>query len=184
MPTPPVDLPREQKRVTARAIAATLVSAVVLSVVTFGLPEAVDLPSDLAARFAFVLRLDLVVGLWVVFAVRQVARIRFNSAEDSRGSAYATPSDRLAVPAAFLQNTLEQAFVAILAHLAMATVSGPYPLAYVAGAVGLFCVGRVSFLAGYPKGAGGRAFGIVLTVIPTLGAYLWAAVAIVIDVAT
>lgn len=183
MPTPSVDLPREQRRVTARAIAATLVSIAVLSAATFGLPAVTDLPSDLAARFAFVLRLDLVVGLWVVFAVRQVARIRFISAEDSRGSAYAPPSQRLAVPAAFLQNTLEQAFVAVLAHLALATVSGPDPLAYVAGAVGLFSIGRICFLAGYSKGAGGRAFGIVLTVIPTLGAYLWAAVATVMDVA-
>lgn len=181
MPTPFVDLPREQRRVTVRAIAATLVSIAVLSAATFGLPAVIDLPSDLAARFAFVLRLDLVVGLWVVFAVRQVARIRFISAEDSRGSAYAPPSQRLAVPAAFLQNTLEQAFVAVLAHLAMATVPGAYSLAYVAGAVVLFCVGRVCFLGGYPKGAAGRAFGIVLTVVPTLGAYVWAAVAAVMD---
>ena len=93
-------------------------------------------------------------------------------------------SPRIAVYAAFLQNTLEQAFVAVLAHLALATVSGPSPLAYVAGAVVLFCVGRICFLAGYPKGAGGRAFGIVLTVIPTLGAYVWAAVAIAIEVVT
>jgi hypothetical protein len=184
MPTPPVDLPREQKRITVRAIAATLVSVIVLSAATFGLPGAIDLPSDSAARFAFVVRFDLILGLWVVFAVRQVARIRFISAEDSRGSAYAPPSDRLAVPAAFLQNTLEQAFVAVMAHLAMATVSGPYSLAYVAGAVVLFCVGRVCFLAGYPKGAAGRAFGIVLTVIPTLGAYVWAAVATVMDLAS
>lgn len=163
---------------------ATLVSAVVLCSVTTGLPAVVEVPNEMAARLAFAVRLDMIVGLWVVFAIRQVARIRFNSADDSRGSAYAPPSPRLAVPAAFLQNTLEQAFVAVLAHLALATVPGDYSLAYIVGAVALFCVGRVCFLIGYPHGAGGRAFGVVLTVVPTLGAFVWSAVAIAIELVT
>lgn len=174
---PPVDLPREQRRVVARAVAAIFASAAVLLAFTFGLPEIVDLPADMGARLAFVLRLDLVVGLWVLLGIRQVARVRFVSAEDNPGSAYGPPSSKLAVPAAFLQNTLEQAVVAVIGHLALSTVSGDYPLAFIAGAVALFCVGRVCFLIGYPHGAGGRAFGVVLTMIPTFGAYGWTLIA-------
>src|SRR3546814_10394542 len=75
---------------------------------------------------------------------------------------------------AFLQNTLEQAVAAVGAHLALATlISGP-PLALIPGAVFLFAIGRITFLRGYRQGAGARAFGIVTTVIPTIGAYGWA----------
>ncbi len=80
------------------------------------------------------------------------------------------------MPAAFLQNTLEQAFIAIVGHLALATTAGEASLGYVVGAVALFCLGRVTFLRGYPQGAAGRAFGIATTAIPTIGAYIWALV--------
>lgn len=171
---PKVDLPAEQKRVRRKAVLAVIVCLLVLAPVTLGLPLWFAFPTGLAERLAFVLRADLVVALWVVVAIRIVAKIRFDSREDNAGSAFSPPSPRLAVPAAFLQNTLEQALIAIMAHLALATTAGEAPLAYVLGAVALFCVGRVTFLRGYPHGAGGRAFGIVTTVIPTLGAFGWA----------
>jgi hypothetical protein len=78
------------------------------------------------------------------------------------------------VPRAFLQNTLEQAFIAALGLLALATVEGEAALAYVVATVVLFSLGRAAFLRGYPRGAGGRAFGIATTALPTVGAYGWA----------
>ncbi|MBJ7411249.1 MAG: MAPEG family protein [Phenylobacterium sp.] len=178
---PPVDLRAEQKRVRRQAIYAGLVCLLVLVAASFGLPPWFAFPDEMAERLAFVLRADLVVALWVVVAIRIVAKIRFESPEDNAGSAFSPPSPRLAVPAAFLQNTLEQAFIAIVGHLALATMPGEAPLAYVVGAVALFCLGRVTFLRGYPRGAGGRAFGIATTAIPTVGAYAWVLVALVFD---
>jgi hypothetical protein len=172
--TPPdIDLPREQARVRRQAAIAFIVCLGVLGATTYAAPVWFDLPTELAERFAFVLRVDIVVALWVVLAIRMVAKIRFNSAEDNAGSAFARPSPRLAVPGAFLQNTLEQAFIAVLGHLALATTAGEWPLGYVVGSVILFCIGRLTFLRGYPKGAGGRAFGVAATAIPTVGAYIW-----------
>lgn len=130
----------------------------------------------MADRVAFCLRANLVLGFWVLLAVRRVANVRFASSADNAGSAFSRPSARLAVPAAFLQNTLEQAFVAALGILALATTRGEAALAYIVGAVVLFSVGRITFLRGYPHGAGGRAFGIAATALPIIGAYCWAIV--------
>lgn len=173
-PSPPkVDLPTEQKRVIRGGLISAVVCAVVLAACAYLLPMWVSFPTDLTERLAFTLRADALLGLWVVVAVRMVSKVRFYSAEDSAGSAYSKPSPRLAVRAAFLQNTLEQAFIAIVGHLALATVNDDTALAYILGAVLLFCVGRITFWRGYPKGAGGRAFGIVTTALPTIGAYGW-----------
>ena len=170
---PKIDLAAEQRGVRRQAVFAFLVTAPILALGAFGLPAVYGTPVDLAERFAFVIRADLILGLWVLIAVRMVSRIRFVSAEDSAGSAYAPPSPRLAVPSAFLQNTLEQAFVALVSHLALATIPGGMALGYIAAAVVLFSLGRLTFLLGYSRGAHGRAFGMVVTVLPTLGAAAW-----------
>ena len=60
--------------------------------------------------------------------------------------------------------------------LALATARGEAALAYIVAAVVLFSVGRIAFLRGYPRGAAGRAFGVVTTALPTMGAYGWAIV--------
>lgn len=173
-PQPPkVDLPLEQRRVRLRGLIAFLVCAPTLALFALALPVWFAFPAAMAERLALVLRADLVVALWVVVAVRMVSKVRFESKADNAGSAYGSPSPRLAVRAAFLRNTLEQAFIAIIGHLALATVGGEAPLAYVLGSVALFCLGRATFLLGYPRGAGSRAFGIVTTVLPTIGAYVW-----------
>lgn len=173
MNAPKVDLRKEQRAVLRQALAAFALCAGVLAFAALALPRWLSFPAEVADRLAWTLRADVIVALWVVVAIRSVASIRFISAEDNAGSAYGTPSARLTIPAAFLQNTLEQATIAIIGHLALATVAGEAALAYVIGAVGLFCVGRVTFRLGYHKGAGGRAFGVATTAIPTVGAYAW-----------
>ncbi|MGA0608038.1 MAPEG family protein [Phenylobacterium sp. VNQ135] len=181
-PTPPrVDLPKEQRTVKLGALLAVAVCGSTLALACLALPRLLAFPQDLAERLAFALRADLLIALWVVLAVRMVAKVRFTSAEDNAGSAYSRPSVRLAVPAAFLQNTLEQAFIAVVGHLALATTSGEAPLAYIACAVALFCLGRLTFLRGYPQGAGGRAFGVATTAIPSVGAYAWTLIEIARD---
>ncbi|MBL8552229.1 MAG: MAPEG family protein [Hyphomonadaceae bacterium] len=112
--------------------------------------------------------------LWLALAVRMVSRVRFVSAEDNRGAAYAAPSAQLAVKAAFLQNTLEQSVIAIGAHLTLATLIDGSALALIVGAVVLFVIGRAAFLFGYPNGAGARAFGMVVTALPSICAAIWA----------
>lgn len=170
---PHVDLPKEQGAVVRQALLAFAVCAPTLVFASLGLPRIFTFPEALDERLAFALRADLVIALWVVLGVRMVAKVRFRSAEDNAGSAYGPPSRRLAVPKAFLQNTLEQAFITSVGMLALATVGGEAALAYIVATVILFSLGRATFLRGYPRGAGGRAFGIATTALPAVGAYGW-----------
>lgn len=172
--TPPLseaELKVQQRGVLIAAAMAVVVCASGLTLAYVCLPRFLEFPNGLAERMAFALQADVFVLLWIVFGVRQVAHVRFRSASDNRGSAYGPPSPRLAIPVAFLQNTLEQAVAAVGAHLALSTMVTGNALALIVGAVALFGLGRICFLAGYPKGARGRAFGVVLAVLPTLAAY-------------
>ena len=174
-----MDLPTEQRKILWRSAGAFVFCVGVLGAAYVILPAFFRFPVELPQRLAFVLQADLFIFLWVVVGIRMVAKGRFYSAVDNRGSAYGPPSPKLAVRVAFLQNTLEQAVTAMGAHLALATLlSGPM-LALVPAAVVLFAVGRVTFFIGYPKGAGGRAFGIATTAIPTAGGYALAIVLII-----
>lgn len=166
-----VDLAIEQPKVIKNAVRAAFFCSGVLAASYLVLPRYVSFPDDLLGALALTLRADLFVFLWVVIGVRMVSRVRFVSAADNRGSAFSRPSPQIAVPLAFLQNTLEQTVIAVGAHLALATLlTGPL-LALIPAAVLLFAVGRVTFLMGYPQGAGARAFGMVTTVLPTLAGY-------------
>ena len=88
-PNPPkVDLQREQRLVRRRSVLAFSVCAPVLLLASLGLPKVLAFPADLSERLAFAIRADLVLGLWVMWAVRRVAKVRFESAEDNAGSAF------------------------------------------------------------------------------------------------
>lgn len=174
-----VDLARERPKLLARGGAGIVVCAIVLSSAYLWLGARLPLPEALADRIGFAFRADAFVILWVLMAIQRVSTGRYNSPMDNRGSAYGPPSPALALKIAF-QNTLEQAFVAIGAHLALSAATGGAVLALIPASVLLFAVGRVAFLIGYPHGAGGRAFGIVLTMVPSyvlLGIALWHIVA-------
>jgi hypothetical protein len=176
-----VDMAAERSGIRRRAAAAFLLCAVVLGVATLWLPEQIELPRETAPRLAFAARASLLVMLWVAVGVGMVSTIRRYSAPDNPGSAFAPPSERLKVPLAFLQNTLEQATMTSVAFLALATVDGDAPLGFIMGAVVLFAAGRITFLRGYPLGATGRAFGMAMTALPTLAAFAWILIDICAD---
>lgn len=169
-----LDLRAEQGKVVRNAILAAVFCAVVLLGAYWGLPLAFSFPTDLAERTALALQADVAVLICLAVAVRMVSRVRFVSAEDSRGAAFGPPSAQLAIKAAFLQNTLEQSVIAIGAHVVLATLITGADLALIVGAVVLFVIGRATFFVGYPGGAGARAFGMVVTALPSMAALLWA----------
>jgi len=70
---------------------------------------------------------------------------------------------------------LEQAIVTMFTQLALLLVLGTIAMPLITGSVVLFALGRVTFLAGYPKGAGARSFGMAVTALPSLAAFLSAA---------
>lgn len=128
-------------------------------------------PEELPERLAFAAIASSFVWVSVLIAVGMVSTIRRIHPEDNAGSAAGPPSERLAIPKAFLQNTLEQAGLASMAFFGFAALfSGPW-LALIVVAVLFFAVGRILFYRRYHGGTRGRALGMVLTITPTIYGY-------------
>jgi hypothetical protein len=114
-------------------------------------------PELMADRLAFALQADVFVMFWILFGVGLVSRGRRHSPADIGGAISGPPSPRIAIKAAFLQNTLEQAVLIVGMHLALVTLLPRDALSLIVVSVALFAIGRFTFLYGYRKGAGGRA---------------------------
>lgn len=171
---------REQRGVLRGSMAALLVCAVALGMAHLLLPRLVRFPAgDLESVLTFWAGSSLFVVFWIMVGVRMVSNGRRHSAQDIRGAAYAAPSPRIAVPAAFLQNTLEQAVVMMVTQFAMLMVLREVAMPLILASVVLFSVGRVAFFVSYPKGAAARSFGMALTAVPSVVAFVLALGAVV-----
>ena len=178
------ELKREQKKIRQGVAYAFVLSVVVVGAAHLLLPPLVGmLGSDLEGRLAFWAGANLFVLLWIIIGVGMVSTGRRHSAEDIRGAAYAPPSPKIATAVAFLQNTLEQGVITMFALLILVFLLGTTALPLVVASVLLFTIGRVTFLAGYARGAGARSFGMALTVLPSLFAVGLSAASLIGDLA-
>lgn len=178
-----VNLQQEELAIRRAGTLSLLLCGLCFGIGYVTLPRVFEFPTELVNRLAFALQASLFVLIWVLIGVIMVSTGRRKSLADVGGSASGPPSETIAVSVAFLQNTLEQAVLAVGAYLALATqLSGPW-LSLIVTAVVLFGVGRLLFLRGYRRdyrGATGRAFGMTLTMLPTLAGYLLAIALILI----
>lgn len=173
IPATEAELREEQRKVYRRAAAGLVVCAVVLVAAQLFLPRIVRFPAtDLESRLTFWAAATLFLLVWVMVGIGMVSTLRRYSAQDIQGSAYSAPGPKIAIPVAFLQNTLEQYVVTAFTLLALVLLLGEPAMPFIAAAAALFGIGRITFLLGYPKGAGGRAFGMVLTAVPGLIAFI------------
>lgn len=173
IPASDAELCQEQRKVYRRSAAAFVFCAVVLAGAQLFLARIVEFPSaDLESRLTFWAVATLFLLVWVMAGVGMVSTVRRYSAADIQGSAYSLPSPKIAIAVAFLQNTLEQFVVTAFILLALILLLGAPAMPFSAATVLLFGLGRISFLLGYPKGAGGRAFGMATTAIPGLIAFI------------
>ena len=141
-----------------------VVAAVLLSSL---IPSAV-LPLDQAAdRMAWALPWAILPLVTLMVSIIRVANHRFSTPEDIDGSGLTVGTQEIQILRAILQNTLEQAVLAVGGYL-IASVILPYAwLRVIPAAALLFVIGRILFAAGYAKGAEGRAAGFGLTAYPT-----------------
>lgn len=174
-----MDLKAEQRQIRKQSALAFLLCAALFAASLLFLPRWIAFPSEIGARLAFAIQTSLVHFVILLLAVRLVSSGRYRSAADIGGSAKGPPSPALAVKAAFLQNTLEQAFLGVGAHLALASAAGGRWLALLLASAILFAIGRLAFYRSYPGGAGARAFGMATTALASLSCYV-AAVALLI----
>jgi hypothetical protein len=160
---------RAIRRSSLIALASVAVAAVFATVV---LPRFFRFPTDLADRLAFAAQASALVLIWVMLGVLLVSTTRSMSPQDIGGSAAGPPSERLAIYVAFLQNTLEQAVLAVGLYLALATLVAGRWLSLIVIGVVFFAIGRVLFLRGYRRGVRGRSLGMTLTGMPTILGYV------------
>ncbi|MCE9681533.1 hypothetical protein [Halomonas alkalisoli] len=171
--TPPdqVDMQRAERKIRFAGTLGFVLFVAAAGVAYLSLPAFIGFPVDLAERLAFATRASAVVLFCVLVAVGMVSSFRRFSPEDIGGSAAGPPSERLAIYVAFLQNTLEQAVLAIGFYFAFATLVAGAWLSLIPVSVAFFVVGRVLFLRGYRRGVEGRALGMVLTMMPAIVGY-------------
>lgn len=176
MPTTPksdVALRQEQQKIYLGSGAALVLCAIVLGGAHMLLPRLISPPAeDLRSQLIVLAGANLLLVAWVIMGVGAVARGRRHSAEDINGSAYAPPGPKIAVASAFLQNTLEQFVIASTSLSALLLFWGEHAIPFISASVLLFGLGRISFFLGYPKGAGARSFGMALTMLPSIVAFL------------
>lgn len=118
-------------------------------------------------RLKLTLQLDALVGAWLAATIANVARLRFVSEQDIGGSGSSDASAAVRQASAVTQNTLEQAVLAVAAHLGIAATF-TRSQAILVVMVGLFSAGRLLFWLGYERGAAGRALGFGLTFYPSV----------------
>ncbi|MDF2381818.1 hypothetical protein JMG10_10105 [Nostoc ellipsosporum NOK] len=175
-----MNLEAERREIRRQSAQAFLLCAAVFGGCALFLPKLIAFPSGTGERLAFAIQTSLVHFASVVIAVRLVAAGRYRSAADIGGAAAGPPSPQLAVKVAFLQNTLEQAFAGLGAHLLLASVLGGRWLSLLIASALLFAIGRVSFYRCYPDGAGARAFGMAVTALASLACYVIAVALLII----
>lgn len=164
-----------------RGMLAAAALALVVGVVVIVAPPAALVPlANTAERLAAAARWDILVVACLVLAIGSLARHRFFTPADIDGSGLTAGSDRAHLLQAILQNTLEQAVIAIGAHLVWAATMPPAWQAVVPAAAILFVFGRIAFVAGYARGAPARAFGFALTFYPTVFMLLASGVALIL----
>ena len=171
--TPPeqIDMALIEARIRVAGTLGLVLFIVVVGLAQLVLPLFMTFPEAMAERLAFAARTSAVVLFCVVVAIGMVSTGRRRSPEDIGGAAAGPPSDRLAIRVAFLQNTLEQAVVAVGFYFAFATLASCAWLSVLPVSAAFFVIGRVLFLKGYAKGVEGRAWGMSLTMIPVILGY-------------
>jgi hypothetical protein len=162
---------RKQLVGIAGALPAFVIVALTLDHAS-GLFVFVALPSDdLAGRLTFAVRWMLLPGVCLLLGVVVAARRGFFS--DAIDGTRTPASRSLEINLRYNQNTVEQTVLACIAWAGLATSLPAESLVLIPAMAMLFAVGRGAFWVGYLIHPMGRAFGMVLTVVPTLASYAW-----------
>ena len=124
---------------------------------------------DLATRLAFAAHWLLAPGSTLLVGIVNAGR-RGLYADAIDGTR--TPANRgLEIGLRYNQNTLEQVVLAAIAWPGLAVSASHANLAFIPAMALLFVVGRVTFWIGYLLYPTARAFGMTMTVLPTVVAY-------------
>jgi len=159
----------KQKGVIRGVVPTALLTVVSLCGLSLLIPMSALPVDEPGARLAWALPWAALPVLALMISIMRVANHRFYTPEDIDGSGLTVGSPRVLVLRSILQNTLEQAVLAVAAYAIWATVMPLSWLRVIPMAALLFVAGRILFARGYEGGAPGRAMGFGLTAYPTFG---------------
>ena len=164
---------RKQLVMAAFSLPAFVVVAVVLlqAKSLFGF---VALPlDDPSARVIFVMRWLFMPTCTLALGVQFASRRGFY-ADAIDGTRF--PLRRsLEINLRYNQNTLEQLVLAAVTWLNLSLILSHENLVLIPAMASLFVIGRLTFWLGYLMQPIARAFGMILTALPTIGSILWIA---------
>ena len=130
------------------------------------------LPADnTAARLAFASHWLMVPGLALLAGIVVASRRGFIA--DAIDGIRLPLSHSLEINLRYNQNTLEQTVLAAIAWINLSLMLPQERLVLIPAAAFLFGFGRAAFWIGYLIYPTARAFGMVLTVVPTIAGYIW-----------
>ena len=161
----------DQRKVVAGVVAASMFS-LAFFVVVFRLTEIDLMPPggiEMSWRLEYALKCDVFAALCLLAGVAMVGNRRFFLPDAIAGGS----SPTIEIDLRYLQNTLEQLVLAVVAHLALVTIVAPESIRAVAVLVMLFVIGRVTFWIGYHRSGPARAFGFATTFYPTVAVYVY-----------
>jgi len=148
-------------------IGAATSLVVIIAAILLG-PALLSPEASAGERLAFALKADAFLALWLGVSIGLLARHRFFTPADIDGGGLSQGSETAKVLQATLQYTLAQTVLAVLVHLAWATLMPVCWMAAIPAAAILFLSGRVLFIRGYRGGAPSRAVGFALTFYPSV----------------
>ena len=127
---------------------------------------------DPASRLAFVAHWLILPAATLLAGVVAVSGWRAGLAQAIDGTR--APVNRgLEITLRYNQNTLEQLMLAAIAWTGIALTVRPDQTLVIPALACLFVLGRITFWIGYLLHPQARAFGMVLTALPTFAAYGW-----------
>ncbi len=161
----------EQRKVLAGMAGAVVFSAAFFEVMFQSTAIGLTPPGgiDTSWRLAYALKWEVIATLCLLAGVWKIANRRFFIPEAIEGD----PAPSIEIDRRYLQNTLEQLVLAIVAHLALVTIVAPESIRAIAVLVMLFVIGRVTFWVGYHYSGPARAFGFGTTFYPTVAVYVF-----------
>ena len=163
-----MNLSSKQRAVLIGMLIGALLTIVGLGTAIVFSPVSLPMDASAADRIAFALQADILVAIWLAICVGRLARHRFFTPEDIDGGGLTAGTERAHVLQAGLQNTLEQAALAVLVHLIWVVYMPVSWAPAVPAAAILFFLGRILFIRGYTGGAPSRALGFALTFYPSV----------------
>ena len=157
----------KQQQVKYGAAAAAVTSVIFIYFGYRFYPFEIPKLMTMADRLAFVFQFELFAMLMLLAGIGSIAKQRFQNKDAIDGATSNLPS-AIEINLRYLQNTLEQFVLVVIAHLVLVTVIDSESVKIIPILVCWWVIGRILFWVGYHQFPVGRAVGFGITFYPTV----------------